>query len=363
MKTLIVFACCPLCVRSLIISGYGDGSDIIDPDTFTRHEQIIDPDTLTRHEQIDEDASYVCDGVNFNNAIRRALESGKPTLVGRLSCGAEIDIITKYLAGEPVPPKEKYHVFSGIYPLTNDTMSEYIGIWKDALRSFGPDDFMARMCQWDDTTEIVTRTMCSGTRYNPEFGYCALEPYRYEVPWSKALEGKTVLVIHPFIESIECQMRRRETLFEDPSVLPQMTMKYIQTVQSLGYAQPHASWGESLRYMYKEIDNIGHFDVALVAGGAYAMPLAAYAKNRKNASAVVMGGTSQLLFGLKGKRWDTIPNVANKYYSKAWMYPLSVDTPKDAHLTEGGCYWAEDSTQVLKQCPVFESWGLGARKA
>jgi len=345
-----VFVCCLSLIRSLKLSDYGDGSAIIDPDTFTRHEDNA------------EDDSYVCDGRNFNNAIRRALESGKPTLVGRLSCGAEIDIITKYLAGEPVLPQEKYHLLSGIYPLTNDSMSEYIGIWKDALRSLGPDDFMARMCQSDDTTEVAIKRMCSGTRYNPEFGYCALEPFRYEDPWSRALQGKTVLVIHPFIESIECQMRRRETLFKDPSVLPEMTLKYIRTVQSLGYAQPHASWGESLRSMYKEIDNVGHFDVALIAGGAYGMPLAAYVKNRKNASAIMLGGASQLLFGLKGKRWDSQPNTANKYYSKAWMYPLRVDTPEDASFVEKGCYWADDSSHVLKHCPVFEPWGSGHRK-
>ena len=41
-----------------------------------------------------------------------------------------------------------------------------------------------------------------------------LEPYYHDLPWSAALEGKKVLVIHPFAVTIEKQYQKRRKLFE-----------------------------------------------------------------------------------------------------------------------------------------------------
>ena len=100
-----------------------------------------------------------------------------------------------------------------------------------------------------------------------------------------------------------------------------------------------------------DLDRVGKFDLAIIAAGSYAMPLAVYCKERHHSSAIVMGGGSQLLFGLKGKRWDT-HNVLSKLYGKHWMYPLQVDTPNNSHTIEmGGPYWGS-KTQTLMSCPV-----------
>ena len=49
-----------------------------------------------------------------------------------------------------------------------------------------------------------------------------LEPYYHADPWSEALEGKRVLVIHPYEESIKKQYARHQVLFDDPRILPEL---------------------------------------------------------------------------------------------------------------------------------------------
>ena len=51
------------------------------------------------------------------------------------------------------------------------------------------------------------------------------------------------------------------------------------------------------------------YDVAIVGAGAYSLPLAAHARDTGHA-AIQMSGATQLLFGIKGKRWDDHPVIS-----------------------------------------------------
>ena len=48
-----------------------------------------------------------------------------------------------------------------------------------------------------------------------------------------ALKGKRVLVIHPFDDTIQKQYLRRETLFDDPNILPEFELHTIKAVQTI----------------------------------------------------------------------------------------------------------------------------------
>ena len=81
------------------------------------------------------------------------------------------------------------------------------------------------------------------------------------------------------------------------------------------------------------------------------MPLAIYCKNVHNATAIAMGGGSQILFGLKGHRWDSHPGVS-KLYNQHWMYPLESETPRNfGTIEDGGPYWGGKS-QRMGSCPI-----------
>jgi hypothetical protein len=174
-----------------------------------------------------------------------------------------------------------------------------------------------------------------------------LEPFWVKDPWTKALENRKVLVVHPFTKTIESQYKKRELLFLN-NLLPNFDLKVIKAVQSLaGETTPFPDWFEALEYMKSEIDKT-EYDICLIGAGAYGFPLAAHVK-RMGKKAVHIGGSLQLLFGIKGKRWENpyygvevwgIPvgsysNLMNEY----WTSPLEDERPNEMNKVEGGCYW------------------------
>lgn len=175
----------------------------------------------------------------------------------------------------------------------------------------------------------------------PKINFELLNPYFSRVSWTKALEGKKVLVVHPFANVISLQYKKRELLFKD-NLLPEFELMTIKAVQSIAdNPTQFEDWFEALDYMKAEIDK-HDYDICLIGCGAYGFHLAAHVK-RMNKKAFHLGGSLQLLFGIKGKRWED-PNY-NPIYNYArlmnehWIYPGEENKPKNANLVEGACYW------------------------
>lgn len=162
--------------------------------------------------------------------------------------------------------------------------------------------------------------------------------WRYEEPFTLALKGKKVLVIHPLAYQIEHQYEKREKLFLNPNTLPEFELKVIPAVQTIAGERDSRfpTWFDALDYMYEETKKVD-YDVALLGCGAYGMPLAA--KIKKDGKQVIyMGGVLQMLFGIRGSRWDAIPEAA-AMYNEYWEFPDPKLRPKNAVKVEGGCYW------------------------
>jgi glycine/D-amino acid oxidase-like deaminating enzyme len=79
------------------------------------------------------------------------------------------------------------------------------------------------------------------------------------------------------------------------------------------------------------------YDVCIIGAGSYGLPLAAHAK-RRGKIAVHMGGATQILFGIKGRRWDGHAEIS-QLYNDAWVRPKTTEVPRAACDVEGGCYW------------------------
>ena len=65
------------------------------------------------------------------------------------------------------------------------------------------------------------------------------------------------------------------------------------------------------------------------------LPLAAHVKSIGK-QALHLGGCSQLLFGIKGKRWVDDGSIEMGNY---WIPPLDEDKIQNYKKIEGGCYW------------------------
>lgn len=169
----------------------------------------------------------------------------------------------------------------------------------------------------------------------------SLYPFFVKRPWMLALKGKKVLVIHPFAETIKSQYKKREYLFPNPDYLPEFNLKVYKAVQSIaGETTEFRDWFEALDFMKREISAID-FDVAIIGCGAYGLPLAGFIKEELHRKAIHMGGGTQLLFGIKGKRWevDYENSCYRDMFNDYWVYANEDERPKNASSVEGGCYW------------------------
>ena len=161
-----------------------------------------------------------------------------------------------------------------------------------------------------------------------------------DLPYTYALKDQKVLVIHPFASTIYSQYKRYDKLFVNNKVLPNFHLQVFQAVQTLHQERDDrfSDWFEALDWMSLEISKL-NFDIALLGCGAYGFPLASRIKNMGKI-AIHCGGILQLLFGIKGKRWEIEQScVGNELFNPYWVYPNNKETIKDSSKIEGGCYW------------------------
>ena len=173
-----------------------------------------------------------------------------------------------------------------------------------------------------------------------------MTPLLTQKPWTVALRGKKVLIVHPFAETIKMQIGvGGAKLFPQcPSIMPPAHYEVIKAVQTLGCSsEQYKDWFEALRYMENEIDS-HDYDICLIGCGAYGFPLAAHVK-RMGKQAIHLGGTLQLMYGIIGKRWETDKGYINDfpylgtYKNEYWVRPSEEETPKSSKDVEDNCYW------------------------
>jgi hypothetical protein len=169
-----------------------------------------------------------------------------------------------------------------------------------------------------------------------------LNPFFVKKPWTQALQGKNVVVIHPFAKSLMSQYQNKDKLFAN-EFLPAFNLHVIPAIQSIGGERNgFDNWFQALDYMKNELDKI-NYDICLIGCGAYGFPIAAYVK-RQGKKAIHLGGVLQLYFGIKGKRWE-LPrykgsqNDYSTLFNDYWVRPLEEEKPKAANNVESACYW------------------------
>lgn len=272
-----------------------------------------------------------------NERIKEAILSNKPFMFGRHGSneiqmafhGQMLDkgIIEKIDCKKLTASCEH----SGFFPVEEEMFRKFNELIIEAteqcdiygaFRAVAEDYYMSEYLKKD---AVVTHTN-------------TMDFWRYEEPFTYALKGKKVLVVHYLAEQIEEQYKKRDKLFENKKVLPEFELRTFKAVQTIaGQKDPRfANWFEALDYMCEEIQKID-FDIAILGCGAYGMPLSAKIKKMGKQS-IYMGGVLQMLFGIRGRRWDAEPKAA-ALYNEHWVSPDAGSVPKGSNSVEGGCYW------------------------
>lgn len=266
--------------------------------------------------------------------IKKELENEKPSMIARFG-STEIKAILYPSFPFYVRPFVKKRVFENMFTLSGFFPSNEQSIRKFSKMMLEDMQLLDVLGCWRIEERFLQKYFPIAKRIK----LSTLEPYLQKDPWSEVLKDKKVLVIHPFNATIENQyFNKRELLFADKRVLPEFqsfeTIKAVQTIA--GNEADFKDWFEALDFMKGEIDK-KDFDIAIIGCGAYGFPLAAHVK-RLGKKAIHLGGPTQILFGVKGKRWienDNFKDVINDYF----VFPEDTDKIKNASKVEEGCYW------------------------
>lgn len=172
------------------------------------------------------------------------------------------------------------------------------------------------------------------------FELSSFEPFFHTKPWTLALEGKKVLIIHPYIHSIPRQYEKRNLIFDYP-VLPEFQLECYKPFTT--YDEEWKKYPDAKAALDKMISDISllDFDIALVGCGQYGLPLSAAIK-RLDKQVIHIGGALQLFFGIIGKRWEIINGIQMKFVNEHWVRPDPIEIPTDPRVlkfTDNGSYW------------------------
>lgn len=275
-----------------------------------------------------------------NRWLGELIVKGRPAAVGKLGsseCWAlawhlRIPRFYKYTWCPPAFGELDLAEQSGVFPKTEDIFHRFAELYLERLR--GIDGCAV----WQNVGE--GRVLREFSPLAHRLSVRGLEPYLFARPWSHGLLGKRILVIHPFEESIRAQFARRDLVWRDmPGVLPECEMEVIRA--PYGFSKTDfRDWFEMLQWLEAQVEEAfarEPFDVALIGCGAAGLPLAAKVKDL-GAIGIHLGGPLQLLFGIRGRRWDQRPEF-HRVFNEHWVRPRPEETPDVAAKVDHGGYW------------------------
>ena len=173
----------------------------------------------------------------------------------------------------------------------------------------------------------------------------SLEPYYCpEASWLHALQGQHVCVVSSFSNTIETQISKLKDIWNGRDIFPEtIQWSFVRSYYSPTLAKGSCEWPRGIHSWKDAVDRMEEevmatsAKVVLIGCGGLAMPLAVRLKKRGKIC-IVLGGAIQILFGIKGKRWETHP-IISQYFNEHWVYPEDDEVPGGAREIEGGCYW------------------------
>jgi hypothetical protein len=277
--------------------------------------------------------------------LKSMIESGKPLAAGKIG-GVELGVVLNYLKHGGTPSNgrpgqfkivERWgpHAFramnnAGVFPNTNEVLSRFASTF---LTDLGETDLLAVWYQLGESKVVLG--------YAPQAKlthFLSLESYMSPRPWTAALAGKRVLVVSPFAKTIQSQHAKLPQVWKSmPTVYPGYELQtYRVPMQPQIEKTNFATWFDALDTFKRDLEQ-RHFDVLLVGAGAWSIPLAVHAR-RMGKVGIHLGGATQMLFGVRGRRWD-IDSKYDNMFNDAWVRPGGEEAPKAVTTVENGCYW------------------------
>ena len=167
----------------------------------------------------------------------------------------------------------------------------------------------------------------------------SLEPYYWpaEAQWSRLIKGK-VCVVSSFADTIMSQVKK--DIF--PGMWGDVEWSAVRTGYAPCLALGRASWPgdpscweDCVKGVVEQVLSIDP-RVVIIGCGGLGMIIGARLK-AAGKICLVLGGATQVLFGIKGQRWAN--HELSKFWGPDWVWPSASETPAGASQVERGCYW------------------------
>ncbi len=295
---------------------------------------------------------YIHNTIEGNELIANAIKAGKPAMIARFG-RSEFNIIQYFYERKNTVLQIKYPeclireagILPGIFDFDNNTLirfsSEAINYLRDVdiltvWNCFAsPEYYTTKVHLLRDYASNDIKITTTGPICNGMF---------LENTWTQYLQGKKVLVIHPFTDTIAKQYAIREKLFKNNKILPDFDLKLIKAPQGIGennLKEKYGTWFNALDDMKEQMENTD-FDICLIGAGAYGYHLAHHAKVIGKIG-IHVAGALQLLFGIKGTRWILNSPDINQLINDNWVFPAEHEYPvNNAEYIKGegnNAYW------------------------
>lgn len=288
-----------------------------------------------------------------NEILAEYIRKGKPFCIARLGFGPETYMMYDYLSNphrclqalrsQNIDLNEIYKN-CGIYSTKND-VETFEHFWKATFEAIQNSDVLASL-NYDERIQRIESDLARVVKI-PQINSSTLEPFyicedKVE-PWTLELYGKRVLIVSPFTESFQRQIKNKFRFYEEPDkkIFEEgQDFVFYKTFQTQAHNRIHENWVETFQHMANDIARL-EFDVALLGCGGYGLPLCNFIKTKLNKSAIYVGGGLQLLFGVMGARWESRTDWKQKLLGNhtQMIHPQDHEKISNFKSVENGCYW------------------------
>jgi hypothetical protein len=274
--------------------------------------------------------------IDGNNFISHHLKNNISFAAGKIGI-TELNVLYSYFnlkSGNPLPSYLRHEVedIAGLYPYNEKEVISFtetflsllpkidlIPIWNNVIPHF---------------EKYIFDTYCPNS-YKTKIEL--LEPFFDEKPWSDYLKDKKVLVFSPFADSINNNYNNFDKIWNGKikNNFELKTYKYpfaLTISDNKEYATSREVYSKYLDILYKEDFDVGIF------GTGYTSLLYTLECKKIGKSGIHLGGSTQILFGIKGSRWKQMERFVN-IFNEHWTEPTQDERPSRYQTVEGGGYW------------------------
>jgi len=275
----------------------------------------------------------------ISKTIQRALQEDDGALIGR-NGSTEIQLM---IDGTNQHLIHALRTNAGIFPLVNTTSMDQ---WRiQSIQATQEADVL--VAGWyAPIAQLEQHALRQWNVRATQIPLRSLEPYYVDSAdqWIQHLAGHRVSVVSSFTETAKKQSKKLSDIWGSSLSIPDsIEWQWVQTGYVPAVAKginewpsPISTWTQAVEYVVATVIQQGS-RFALIGCGALGMPIAHKLKQR-GIIAIVLGGAIQVLFGIKGRRWET-HRILSKFWNSHWVWPSKEETPNEASSIEGGCYW------------------------